>query len=473
MKQYYMRNTFINRQISKQFLLVVTICCFSLSCNNILDVDIPANKAVGDELFKNKESAETAVLGIYSAIAGTSNVFAGVITSYTAIYADEAFFTGQAISAQEFYNGAISTTNTILETNFWNNSYKIVYQINACLEKLNKSTVLSNAIKNQLSGECMFLRAFIYFQMIQLFGAVPLITVTDYRVNENMPRTEPGAIRKSILTDLLSAKDLLSDAYPGTERARANKSTASALLARYYLHQQQWQDAEKEASAIINTGHYRLTALDDVFLANSDEAIFQIQPVLAGYNTMEGNNFIPTEAGRPSYALTTYLRDAFEVNDKRWNSWVKGKVSDGITYYYPFKYKRKADFTSNPKPVEYNMIFRLAEILLIRAESRVHLNSLPGAIADLDAIRQRAGLPLIQTTDPGISAAELSEKIERERRVELFTECGHRWLDLRRMGKATETLQTIKSDWKATKELWPIPQSQRALNPALGQNEGY
>jgi hypothetical protein len=253
-----MRNPFINHQIRKHLLLAV-IYCFSFSCNNILDVDIPANKAVGDDLFKDKESAETAVLGVYSAIAGTSNVFAGVITSYTAIYTDEASFTGQAASTVEFYNSIISPTNTIVETNFWNNSYKFIYQINACLEKLNKSTVLSNDIKNQLSGECRFLRAFIYFQMIQLFGEVPLVTVTDYRANENMPRTETVAIKKSILTDLLSAKDLLSDAYPGTEKARANKSTASALLARYYLYQQQWQAAEKEATEIINTGHYHLS----------------------------------------------------------------------------------------------------------------------------------------------------------------------------------------------------------------------
>ncbi|WP_149697660.1 RagB/SusD family nutrient uptake outer membrane protein [Chitinophaga sp. CF418] len=456
----------------RQFLLTAIICCFSFSCN-LLNVDNPANKAVGDDLFKNKETAETAVLGIYSLIAGTSNIFMAAITSYSAIYADEAFYTGQTIPIQEFNNSAISTINTVIEGNFWNNSYRFAYQINTCLEKLSNSKGISEATKNQLSGECKLLRAFIYFQMLQLFGKVPLITVTDYRVNENMPRTETDAIRKSILTDLLSAKELLSEAYPTNEKVRANKYAAAALLARFYLHQQQWQAAEKEATEIINTGRYQLTAPDDVFLANSAEAIFQIQPVLVGYNTMEGNTFIPTDAARPAFALTTYLTSAFEANDKRWKSWVASKVINGITYYYPFKYKRKADFILNSKPLEYNMIFRLAEILLIRAESRVHLNALPGAIADLDAIRLRAGLPLVQTTNPGISAAELYEKIERERRIELFMECGHRWLDLRRTGKASETLQAIKSDWKATRELWPIPQAQRTLNPALTQNDGY
>ncbi|MCF6405086.1 RagB/SusD family nutrient uptake outer membrane protein [Chitinophaga filiformis] len=458
--------------MKRPFLLTTIICCLSFSCN-LLNVDNPANKAVGDDLFKNKETAEAAVLGIYSAIAGTSNIFMAAITYYSSIYADEAFYTASTASIQEFYNGAVSTTNTVIETNFWNNSYRYVYQINTCLEKLEKSTGISDATRNQLSGECHFLRAFIYFHMLQLFGEVPLITVTDYRVNENMPRTTTTTIRNSILSDLERAKKLLSDAYPTNERVRPNKSTASALLARYYLHQQQWQAAEQEASEIVNTGRYQLTAVDDVFLANSAEAIFQIQPVLVGYNTMEGNTFIPSDLARPNFALTTYLRNAFEVNDKRWKSWVASKVVNAITYYYPFKYKKKADFIANPKPVEYNMIFRLAEILLIRAECRVHLNSLPGAIADLDAIRLRAGLPLIQTSNPGISAAELSEKIAQERRIELFMECGHRWSDLKRTGKASETLQPIKSDWKSTRELWPIPQVQRALNPALTQNDGY
>jgi hypothetical protein len=350
-----MQNIYINHGV-KQFLLIAVICCCASGCNKILNVDNPADKIVGDDLFNDKEAAESAILGIYAAISNSSNLFAGAITQYPAIYADEATYTGQSVSAIEFYQGAISTTNSFIETNFWATTYRLIYQINMSLEKLNRSKTLTPATKNQLSGECKFLRAFIYFHMIQLFGEVPLITGTDYRINENMGRTNMISIKELILADLRSAKELLSAAYPGSGKIRVNKWAAAALLARFYLYQQLWGDAEKEASEIINTGLYRLTKPDDVFLANSIEAIFQIQPVVPGYNTMEGNTFVPAESARPSYPLTTSLINAFETNDKRWSAWVKSKDVNGTAYYYPYKYKKKIDFSSNFSLTEYNMI---------------------------------------------------------------------------------------------------------------------
>jgi hypothetical protein len=467
-----MRNTFINHTV-KQLLLITAICCCSSSCNTILNVDNPTDKIVGDDLFNDKDSAESAVLGIYATISGTSNIFTGAITQYPAIYGDEATYTGQTVSTMEFYQGTISTTNSFMETNFWGTTYRLIYQINTCLEKLNGSKALPLATKNQLSGECKFLRAFIYFHMIQLFGEVPLITGTDYRANENIGRTDMILIKELIEADLRSAKELLPAVYPGNEKVRANRWAAAALLARYYLYQQKWAKAEDEASEIINTGQYRLTEPNSVFLANSTEAIFQILPVLPGYNTMEGNTFVPAESVRPSYALTTSLINDFEVNDKRWLSWVKSKEINGTTYYYPFKYKKKIDFSANFSLTEYNMILRLSEVLLIRAECRVFTNLLPGAVADLDSIRQRAGLPLISVTYPDISGIKLAEKILHERRIEFFIECGHRWFDLKRTGKAYTTLLTIKPGWKVENGLWPIPQAQIALNPNLYQNPGY
>lgn len=438
-----------------------------------MTVDTPANKVIGNDLFEDSASAESAVLGIYSAISGTSNILLGVISTYPAIYADETVYTAQAPTTLEFYNGAISTTNATIESNFWNFSYRFIYQINACLEKLKDNTALTNTVKNQLTGECLFFRAFIYFQMINLFGDVPLITGTDYRLNEQMKRTETSKIKEAIHSDLILAKELLSEFYPGGEKVRANKWAVTALLARYYLYMEQWQQAEIEATAIINSGSYHLSPLDEAFLANSTEAILQIRPVLPGFNTTEGNQFIPTELSRPTFALSPSLIAAFETNDKRKTSWTKEKTVNGISYTYPFKYKKRADFSENFKLTEYNMIFRLSEILLIRAESRAYQGALHGATADLDSIRQRAGLPLISIVNPGISVDDLITSIQQERRIELFIEGGHRWFDLKRRGKAYETLSVIKPGWKTTNELWPVPQAQIDLNPSLSQNDGY
>jgi len=97
-----------------------------------------------------------------------------------------------------------------------------------------------------------------------------------------------------------------------------------------------------------------------------------------------------------------------------------------------------------------------------------------GAVADIDEIRQRAGLPLISETNPGIGQAQLLDAIFHERRVELFTEWGHRWFDLKRTGRASSILQGLKPGWKDTDILLPIPESELLLNPNLNpQNPGY
>ncbi|HJT74676.1 MAG TPA: RagB/SusD family nutrient uptake outer membrane protein, partial [Chitinophaga sp.] len=203
------------------------------------------------------------------------------------------------------------------------------------------------------------------------------------------------------------------------------------------------------------------------------EAILQLRPVLTGYNTMEGNVLVPSSASRPTFPLTGSLIASFEARDKRRSMWVNSKTVNGITYYYPYKYKQRANFTSSFKLTEYNMLLRLAEIYLVRAESRIYLKQLSGAIADVDSIRARAGLPLIAVTNPGISGAALNEKIHQERKIEFFAEYGHRWFDLKRTGKAYETMAAIKAGWKETQLLWPIPHAQIKLNPYLIQNDGY
>ncbi|WP_232538894.1 RagB/SusD family nutrient uptake outer membrane protein [Chitinophaga tropicalis] len=449
------------------------ICLLGQGCSKLLNVDNPDNKITGVELFKDNEAAESAVLGIYSAASGTSSLLSGSITVYAGLYADELIYTSTQVSTTEFYHGPIAVNNTVLESNFWNNTYRFIYQVNACLEGLHNSTSLSSGVKARLTGECRFLRALFYFYMIQLFGDVPLVTVTNYNTNENMPRTSVAQVKDSILADLLNARELLSEEYPSNEKVRANKWAAVALLARYYLYEEKWTKAEAAATEIITSNVYQLDEPNKVFLANSSEAILQLRPVLAGYNTMEGNMFLPTSTSRPVYPLSGYLTASFERNDKRRSAWVNSKVVSGVTYYYPYKYKQKVNFTSSFKLTEYSMMLRLAEIYLVRAECRVHLEQLSGAIADIDVIRSRAGLPLVAVTAPDISSALLNKKIQQERRIEFFAEWGHRWFDLKRTGKAYETMITIKPGWKETQHLWPIPYPQISLNPYLTQNPGY
>jgi hypothetical protein len=142
-------------------------------------------------------------------------------------------------------------------------------------------------------------------------------------------------------------------------------------------------------------------------------------------------------------------------------------VYAGTTYYFPYKYKIRTGYT----PLnEYYTVLRLAEQYLIRAEARVYINDFAGAKADINTIRTRAGLSNTSASDK----ASLLLAIEQERRIELFVEWGHRWLDLKRTGRASAILAPLKgADWQSTDILWPIPQSQINTNPSLIQNPGY
>jgi hypothetical protein len=135
------------------------------------------------------------------------------------------------------------------------------------------------------------------------------------------------------------------------------------------------------------------------------------------------------------YDICNYLNDgivnAFESSDKRKTDWLESVTAEGKTYYFPFKYK--TDFAGLSTVQEYTVILRLAEVYLIRAEARARQGNVNGAKLDVNVIRTRASLAgTTAATD-----AQLMVAIEQERRVELFTEWGHRWLDLKRWPEET------------------------------------
>jgi hypothetical protein len=199
-----------------------------------------------------------------------------------------------------------------------------------------------------------------------------------------------------------------------------------------------------------------------------------LQPVGAGINgnSGEGKLFVLPELQDLSYPvyLSSAIVNSFESQDKRKTEWVGTVTYDGTTYCFPNKYKI-AQGVDAPS-TEYSTIFRLAEQYLIRAEARTHLGDFAGAQEDLNMIRHRAGLPNTSASDE----ASLLAAIEQERKVELFTEYGHRWFDLKRTNKADTVLSAIKgATWQSTDQLYPIPAREMAKSPSLQghQNPGY
>lgn len=145
--------------------------------------------------------------------------------------------------------------------------------------------------------------------------------ITDYRVNEALPRTSSVQVYQQIISDLKDAQSLLSVTSPTVGTVRPNKWAATGLMARVYLYQKEWANAEAEASKIIDGNVFSLVNdLNTVFLADSKEAIWSLMPVNT-FNTAEGATFVPSSATvRPPYVLTNVLLNSFETNDKRGQS---------------------------------------------------------------------------------------------------------------------------------------------------------
>lgn len=447
------------------------------SCEDFLAVSLPKSKVASDVVFSSDITAIAAVTAIYDEMREQNNFASGSNKSITALAGlssgELAYLSDQIGDNAEFELNNLAATNSYI-AGLWTSIYKVIYQANAAIEGVSNASALTQQTRDQLEGEALFIRAFSHFYLVNLFGDIPLVSTTDYRSNAHVARAPVDVVYGQITSDLLRAQELLSDKYITTERVRPNKATAKAFLARVYLYRGNWSAAEEQASFTIdNTALYSLLQdAGSVFLKNSMEAIWQLPPGAPdGFTglTHEGYFFSPANVSGFN-VLSEIVMNAFEPGDIRASTWTGSFSSTGGTIYYPAKYKQHL-----PGPImEYSMVLRLGEQYLIRAEARAQQGNLQGAISDLDAIRSRASLPLIQDINPGISSSDLLLAIERERLVELFSEWGHRWLDLKRSGKVDDVMSLLKAGWSSADALYPLPQSEFNKNANLGnQNPGY
>lgn len=456
------------KNILRSIVLITGLIVPLSSCKKFLEIEPPISSLTQTSIFQSDEVATSAVTGIYSLMAASGYASGGntSITSLGGLSADE--FKSYNAGFTEFYDDQITTTNTSINS-LWLNIYQRIYAANAIIEGLNSPNGVTPPVKTQLMGEALFIRAFNYFYLVNLFGAVPLELTTNYATNEVATRATVDQVYQQILFDLKTAEGLLNDNYITTERIRPNVSTVRALLSRTYLYMQDWPNAEKYATLVISkTGSYSLVNLDAIFSKNSSEAIWQLMPT-ANTNSLDGNLFILTATPLYVSLNSTFALTGFEPNDKRKTSWVKSFTNSTGTYYFPYKYKVQSSTTIT----EYSMVMRLAEQYLIRAEARAQQDNLSQAIDDVDLIRNRGGITLIRNTNPGIGKQALLNAIQQERRVELFSEWGHRWLDLKRTNQAGPVLSLIKPNWQATDVLYPIPQTEVSRNIKIVQNPGY
>jgi len=270
-------------------------------------------------------------------------------------------------------------------------------------------------------------------------------------------------------TELMYALDKLPE--ESFNSGEVTNGAVKALLARFYLYKENWSEAEKYATDVIEGNGTKEYILEEDFEnAVVDFSTESILEIVYSANDNPGtstsfsinNLFVGRREIIPSSEMVLALQNdggdrqviiEFDGTNARGsdNGWT-------IVRYGPF---------------DNIQLFRLAEMYIIRAEARTQQNKISGvnsAESDINVIRERAGVPLIQ----GGSKNQMLLVIENERRMELCFE-GHRWYDLIRTGRAKTVMDEFTSNWTDKDELWPIPLREITNNPSLkdAQNPGY
>jgi starch-binding outer membrane protein, SusD/RagB family len=374
---------------------------------------------------------------------------------------------------------------------WWNTLYEGVKRANVVIEKV-PLIAMEETLKNRNVGEAKFLRGLFYFDLVRAWGGVPIVTTTTPGLDQT--RATKEAVYDLIEADLLSAIETLPEKsqLAAADIGRATKGAARGLLAKVYLFQNDFVNAEKYVLEVINSGQgYVLEAnFEDANSENGKhgvESLFEIgalpfENIIQGgnqYANVQGVRGTPNRGwgfNRPSQDL----QNSFEPNDPRLDATViyLGEVLDGVTIAGDGStpdetldangnvievecYNQKVWTPGENVPTQFNhnrRILRYADVLLMAAEASNENNKPAQALLYLNQVRARAraGNPAILPDVADTNQASLREIIFNERRHELAME-GHRFWDLIRTGRAVTELGPL--GFVAGKhELLPIPQ---------------
>ena len=419
---------------------------------DVLDVK-PTASVPDTEALNSPRKAELVISGAYNQLQG----FQDTAVIFNELNSDNARHTGSFPTWLEIDTYNYTSANVDIQAQ-WGPAYNLINICNfiiADVPAIETSLAFSPVRRREIVSEARVLRAFAYHHLVRYFGDVPLVTEPTREVNEeSYPARTPAAdVYTQIVTDLRTAEDSLGTV--NKVSGFIDVWTAKALLARVYLYQARYADAEAKASEVL-AGPFALAPLATLYEGGGGtETIFTLTYSSTDTNGLSFFAYPNGGGGRFEYAPTPSILAAFTAADARrpFNIRRVG-TTDVVGKYFRI--------TTDDDP---HYIVRLAEMLLTRAEARARTGNNAGALTDLNAIRTRAALPGIAAT---VTGTALVDAVIDERRLELAFE-GHRWHDLVRTGKAVATLSLPSPE----RQLWPIPQRDRNVNPNLTQNAGY
>lgn len=492
--------------------VVVIITAMTACSKDFLETD-PLGKAAVSTFYKTDEDATMAVMATYDILQWM------YARDWNSAYLVKTFPSDESLTGggdagdqppyQELdiftYSAGNPTITAVYQSNFYG-----VYRANLVINNV----VNENDYRNQVIAEAKFLRAYFYFELVSMFGSVPLNLVELAPSEYQQPPAPVADIWAQIEQDLKDAIAVLpvKSAYGPDDVMRASKGAAQALLGKAYLYQKKWTDAAATFDQVIASGEYQLS--DDfstLFLKDQElgvESIFEVMYVSTegydwgtfqwgGNRAMEsnihwqlcgprGDYFNPGTSGLiggwgfnyPQMSLYQAFVDAGDEVRRNSTLWsmteleaVGGGWSNPDSWGWDgcirIKYATRASESGDPVlEVNYGTnlrLIRLADVLLMAAEAKFRAGDNAGALVEINKVRARAGLDAYSSID--------FDKIVLERQLELAFE-GVRFLDLIRWGLAPEVLGS-KGFVAGKHELYPIPLDELRNNHFMVQNSGY
>jgi hypothetical protein len=477
-------------------LFVLSAYFFSGCSNDYLDVDQTESISTKDiALFNNDEGATTFVTAIYSKFLDwnmTSFSWIG-LTSIASDDADKGSSPGDTGSDKDVMDALTYNPSTPSTSEIFGANYEGINRCNQALNIVPQLDKANPALRARLIGEAKFLRAFMYFTLVKTYGGVPIIdhlpnpSSDEDRIMQLTRKTsaEVYAFIENDLADAIAALPTKSQ-YAASEKGRASKGAAYALLAKVNLYQKQWQKVVDNCNMV--TGYSIVPDYASMFrLAgeNDAESIFEIQSTgavpakgIEGYSATQGAR----GAGGWGWGFNTpsqSLVNAYEPGDVRKNATIifagttlyDGRVVPTTVENPRYNYKAYSSAYTDAWQTDANIKYlRYAEVVLMKAEALNELDQTPAAILLLNQIRKRAELG--NTT--AVSKADVRMAIWKERRVEMAFE-HDRFYDLVRTGQAVAAFAIDGKTFVAGKhELFPLPQAFITQSNGLStQNPGY
>ena len=465
-------------------LTLLLLVVFVTSCDDYLSPEPTAAVDAGS-YYTNDQELQSAVNNMYDGLQGIndtqSNSNHGTQVEYqlTEMRSDNTRTKASEGEPAQFESFSVESTNGVV-FDYYRSVYNVIFRANTVLDNLENATP---EVVGRFEGEAKFVRAYSYFNLVRLWGPVPLIDgIVDLEDEETQfGRVDASIVYNLIVSDLETAAANLDNSNIG----RASKAAAQALLAKVHLTLGNYSEARGLCESVMSAGFSLEDNFKDVFFNElNDEIIFAIE--YNGDDTRDSQNFSAewlNAVGRSSGLnyVTDEAKAALDLSGGNRTAYSYRIDSDQPSQHQVVKYIPNGDDSLGIDPTSGDprlagndwIVLRYADVLLMHVEAIMAGGAStadPSAIESFQKVRDRAGL-----TDAVASITK--EELLNERRVELAFE-NQRWFDLLRFDIGFSILEQFAADngygFSATDLLLPFPQAEVNLSGGLlEQNPGY